>query len=490
MYSNNLYSREQVRDLDSTAIKKFNTSGKSLMQRAGEFSVSCINKYFPLVDNISVFCGSGNNGGDGFVVAKLLHKQGKQVDVYFLGDETKLTIDSRNAYNECKKFLNIYKFSNKFNNEPELIVDGIFGTGLNKDLDKNWIDLINLINNYNSIKVSLDIPSGLNANTGIPMPVAIKSDLTPTFVGKKIGLFTGLSNDYCGKVEFCDLDVPNKVYENVNPVAVILNISKELKNLISFSSASFKNTFGHIVVIGGNKGMLGASILSSASALRAGAGLVTVLTHKEHASNVPVAMPELMSRGVESLDDAKDILEKSTALIIGPGLGQDTWAKNLFNEILKIKKPIVIDADALNLLASHKQELSSNFIITPHPGEAARLLGITTEEVQKDRIKAAKNLVSIFKCIVVLKGAGTIVIDYDSKLPKLCPYGNVGMATAGMGDLLAGVIAGLCSRVDTLENAASLAVCVHAVAGDKEIYAGKHGMVATDLLKHIRLMLS
>lgn len=252
-----------------------------------------------------------------------------------------------------------------------------------------------------------------------------------------------------------------------------------------------KGHFGHVLVIGGDFGMEGAVRLAGEAALRSGAGLVTIATHPDHAVAISAACPELMCRGVETEADLIALLEKATVTVIGPGLGRMKWGKALLAHVLQTSLPLVVDADALNQLAESQQQHSrDNWILTPHPGEAARLLKQSVSEVQKDRVLAILALQTQYNGVIVLKGAGTLVVGSD-KVPALCTAGNPGMATAGMGDVLSGIIAALVAQGLSLEEAARLGVCAHATAGDLAAnVSGERGLMARDLLEGIRQCLN
>jgi hydroxyethylthiazole kinase-like uncharacterized protein yjeF len=249
-----------------------------------------------------------------------------------------------------------------------------------------------------------------------------------------------------------------------------------------------KSMFGHVLVVGGDYGYSGAVRMAAEAALRVGAGLVSVATRPEHALALNIARPEIMCHGVSSAEALKPLLEKATVIAVGPGLGQSRWAKSLLTLVLKSKKPLVVDADALNLLAL-KPEKHAQWILTPHPGEAARLLKKSVATIQGDRLTAVKMLQKKFGGVAILKGAGTLV-DGPDAIPAVCSLGNPGMATAGMGDILSGVISGLLAQHLPLVKAAKLGVLLHALAGDRAAEEGERGMLATDLLPYLRWLVN
>lgn len=260
-----------------------------------------------------------------------------------------------------------------------------------------------------------------------------------------------------------------------------------LKNLPGRQIDANKSSFGRILVIGGDVGMSGAVRMAGEAALRAGAGLVKIATHPQHAATLNVSRPELMVKPVFTAQELSPLLDEATHIVLGPGLGQSEWAHSLWTQTLSVDKPIVMDADALNLLAQQPCQ-NSHWILTPHPGEAARLLGTSVEAIQMDRPSAVRDLQERYQGIVVLKGHHTLVSNGGEILYQ-CEQGNPGMATAGMGDVLSGVIAGLIPQCNTLLDAACLGVCVHAMAGDLAAQSGERGLIASDLFPYIQQVL-
>jgi ADP-dependent NAD(P)H-hydrate dehydratase / NAD(P)H-hydrate epimerase len=287
-----------------------------------------------------------------------------------------------------------------------------------------------------------------------------------------------------------------------------LHLSQYVQYLPPRPLDSYKNDFGHVLVVGGDKGFSGAARMAAEAALRVGAGLVSVATHKENAVILNSTRPELMCHGIQSAEALKPLLSKATVIIVGPGLGQSRWAKALAAMVFKSKKPLVVDADALNLLAAQPKKKAhwvltpqeqahrvltpqeqAHWILTPHPGEAARLLNMTTEAIQQDRLSAVTLLQKRWGGVAVLKGAGTLVAGPDA-VPVICTAGNPGMATAGMGDILSGVIGGLAAQKVPLVAAAKLGVLIHALAGDHAAKEGERGMIASDLLPYLRFLVN
>jgi NAD(P)H-hydrate epimerase len=478
--SHRLYTAAQVRQLDRYAIEQEGMPGYELMQRAGNLAFNELLVAWPGAEQILICCGPGNNGGDGYVVARLALEACLQVQLIQLGDSGRIKGEAAQAR---KGFLDAGGEELAWKGalpEADVIVDALLGTGIEREVEGDYLACIQAINSHNAAVVSLDIPSGLNADTGTPMGEAVCAELTVSFVAQKKGLHTGIALDYRGRLSFDDLGVPHSAYASVNSQVSLspTGIRFEPRPL-----NSHKGMFGHVVIVGGGQGMPGAAIMAGKAALRAGAGCVSILTTPEHAALIPIHCPELMAHGVEQATDARPILEQASCLVIGPGLGLGDWARRLFDVALEYPVPTVLDADALTLLAASSRK-GGQWIITPHPGEAGRLLNKDSRAIQADRFAAAARLHERFNATVVLKGAGTLVVSAEGV--EVCPAGNPGMATAGMGDILSGVIAALIGQGMGLAEAASHGVCIHASAGDRAASRGKRGLMATDLLEYIR----
>ena len=320
------------------------------------------------------------------------------------------------------------------------------------------------------------------------MGKSVMADMTVTFIGLKQGMFTAQGPDYTGKVVFDSLGVPAKLYATQILSARRIDWKKQRQFLPDRRAATHKGECGHVLVIGGSPGYSGAARLAGEAALRSGAGLVTVATHPEHAAHLNAGCPELMCRGVEEFDELEAMIDACDVIAIGPGLGQETWGSAMFTIVSRLDKPAIMDADALNMLAK-EPSLEKQRIITPHPGEAARLLESSVSEVQRDRFMAARQLQSLYGGTVVLKGSGTIVSSGGQRPPGLCSEGNPGMATAGMGDVLTGIIASFYAQGLSAEVAAEAGVTLHAAAADMAARDGRRGMIASDLFPCIRELL-
>ena len=301
----------------------------------------------------------------------------------------------------------------------------------------------------------------------------------------KAGLFTASGKACCGEVVFDSLGVPDEVYESEKPVAKLLTDKIQLPNR---THDSHKGLFGHVLVIGGNTGMPGAVILAAKSALRSGAGMVTVVTKTEHVGAVVAACPEVMVYGSVNGQLPESLPQKISVVAIGPGLGRNAWAHRLLMQSVELELPMVLDADALNLMVDKNIQIKMPYIVTPHPGEAATLLSMESAVIQKNRFDAIRQLYNLLEAVVVLKGSGTMV--YDGNQLGICPHGNPAMAVAGMGDVLTGVIAAFVAQGMELNQAATTGVCVHAKAGDLAAKGDTRGILASDVIDKIRQVIT
>ncbi len=528
-----LYTASQVRELDYIAINNFGISGFTLMKRAAQATFDVFLMAYPEAKTLCVVCGSGNNGGDGYVIATLAIEAGFTVDLIQLGDIDSINGDAllaREAYlqvgeeesvesiESIESIKNVFASSSSSSIKPipplfsklldaDIIVDAIFGTGLSRDISGHWKAVIDAINASKAKVVAVDIPSGLNADTGRIQGAAIKADLTVTYIGLKCGLFTGQARDYCGKINFDDLQVPKAVYkhlaEKLNKPPNKQLIPENYLQLILKPRlrSSHKGNHGHILFVGGAQGMSGAIRLAAEAGLRAGAGLVSIATDPSHANLINLTRPELMVTGIKQAQDLQPLIDKSSVIVIGPGLGKSDWAKQLLQKVLESAKPKVLDADALNLLSvlskqslhnhnfnSHNNHHDHNWILTPHPAEAARLLGVSTAEIEEDRYQSIQKLAKKGGDGYILKGAGTLVSD--GNITHVCNAGNSGMASGGMGDVLSGVIAALIAQGLSLLDAATAGVQIHAQAADLAAQKGERGLLASDLFPFIRQLMN
>ena len=501
------YASETVRNLDYLMVEQGVVENSyQLMTRAAQALLDFINRNYSKISHISIVCGAGNNAGDGYVLARLAKLQEREprlkVQLISIIDPDNLAGDAYKAYQdwlECGGHID--SMSDAHFPASDLIVDALIGIGLNRALEDEWYDAVTAINDSRTPVLSVDIPSGLDANTGATHGIAIHATQTVTFIGQKIGMYTAQARYYCGKINFASLGVPDTLYQQVEHSAVLMEWTNIVEKLPCRSPVSHKGDQGHLLIIGGDYGMAGACRIAGEAALRSGAGLVSIATRNENVNAITSTRPELMVHGVNTADGLKPLLEKATAIAIGPGLGTEQWGRTLLDKTLQYMKQqsesdaqkinCVIDADALNLMARHNLKIQNRDIIyTPHFAEACRLLKYTSEcpDDATDRFAMLRMLKEKYYGVFVLKGAGTLIsLDDDM---AICPYGNEGMATAGMGDCLTGIIGALLAQKLPVIQAAQAGVCLHAKAGDLAAKEGKNGMIVSDMFPKIRQLLN
>ena len=477
-----VYTAAQVRELDARLIAA-GTPGFELMQRAAHASWCALRQQWPQAAGISVLAGRGNNAGDGYLIAAMAQRAGWQVQVLAVGDPAQLLGDAQQAFNEAADAGVCIKPWSDCAPLHGVLVDALLGTGLQGAVREPYAQAIRLANGSGLPILAVDIPSGLCADSGCELGVSIRANLTVSFVGLKLGLFTGAGPDRVGRLEFAELQADAQVRESVAAVAERLSASS-LMGLPPRTRTAHKGQLGHLLVIGGDRGFAGAALLAAESALRAGAGLVSLATRGEHVTAALARRPELMCTAIASANQLYPLVEAADVLVVGPGLGQAAWGRSLLSAVANARQAQVWDADALNLLAAGQVSLPAGAVLTPHPGEAARLLGCTAAQVQADRPQAAKELARRYQAVVVLKGAGTLIASPQGQL-AVCSNGHPAMAGAGFGDVLAGLIGALLAQGLPAYAAACLAVWLHARAGEQLAGHGR-GMAASDLLPVIR----
>jgi hydroxyethylthiazole kinase-like uncharacterized protein yjeF len=491
-----LYSAVQSRALDKLAMQQLAIPSIQLMHRAGRAAFAAIMAQWPALTTVTIFCGAGNNGGDGYVIAGLARLQNLAVCVYAVGDSNKLTPDARLAREFAAANGVIVKpFHDDVLIEDGVIVDALLGTGLSGEIKADYRAAIDSINYAGLPVFAVDIPSGLCADTGTVFGDAVCADLTITFIAMKQGLLTAAAPDYVGELLFADLAVPETIFDAIQPSAQRISLD-DLAPLPPRYRTAHKGDFGHVLVVGGDYGFAGAPLLAAGACARIGAGLTSVATRLEHIAAIVAAQPEIMAHPVRSGQELELLLSAPSLLVVGPGLGRSPWSEQLLQWAAMSNLPMILDADGLNLLAAGRPLgdcRRDNWILTPHPGEAARLLGVSTAEIQADRFTAIRNLHNRYGGVIVLKGAGTLI--FDGETIALCADGNPGMATGGMGDVLSGVIAGLLAQAESLMltpfEVAQYAVCLHARAADLAAADdGERGLLAGDLLPYLRELIN
>jgi ADP-dependent NAD(P)H-hydrate dehydratase / NAD(P)H-hydrate epimerase len=479
-----VYTQTQVRDLDRFAIERLGIPSYTLMTRAGEAALRAMRSYWPASHRVAVLCGPGNNGGDGYVLARLALEQRMDVRVVALSDPEKLSGDARRAWLAFREVNGVAtSWQADVLEGVDVIVDAIFGVGLVRPIQGDIAECIERANAASAHVLSLDIPSGLAADSGQVLGAAVQADRTITFLGLKLGFYLGEGPNCTGVVMCDELDVPAQAFEHIAGTALRIDEDMVARTLPRRRRTTHKGQQGHVLVVGGGTGMAGAARLAGEAALRVGSGLVTVATTPQNAAAIAATRPELICRGVTTADELESLIERADVVAIGPGLGRDEWAHEMMRGACSCSKPSVLDADALNSLAEQPRS-NSNWILTPHPGEAGRLLGIAAADVQRNRLQTAQDICARYGGVVALKGAGTLVVDRDD-LPHICDRGNPGMASPGMGDVLTGVIAGILAQGAGVVAAARTGVFVHAMAGDMAAHRGERGLIASDLFNYL-----
>jgi NAD(P)H-hydrate epimerase len=490
-------TREIVREIDRLTIEKYGIPGLVLMENAGRAVADVLLDNFAYADKVAIFAGAGNNGGDGFVVARHLISEGLDVDTYLVSHPKKYKGDALTNYKALVKIGgNIVELKDTLRKyrQADVIVDALFGTGLEREIEGFYKKVIDFINSQGVPTLAVDLPSGIDANSGQPLGTAVLADITVTFVLPKLGISIYPGVEYAGEVYVADITTPDFLEKDI-PYELLC--SESVVDIIEPRyEDSHKGTYGHLFILAGSPGKSGAAALAALGAQRSGTGLVTVGVPKSlnpiMEQKTTEAMTELLPEtdletfGLVSLDRAMEIAkEKKTAIAIGPGISTSQETREFLYEIIRGSElPMILDADALTLIADNPKvlnEAKAPIILTPHPGEMSRLAGISTEEVQADRIGVALDFSAKYNVYMVLKGARSI-ISTPAREMFINTTGNAGMASGGMGDVLTGIIGGfLAQRLDPVD-ACKLGVFAHGLAADLIAREnGEAGMIATDV---------
>ena len=476
-----LHTVAQVRAMEKAALKAHGMSGFDLMQRAGRVAFATLRQRWPEARRIAVLCGSGNNGGDGYVLAKLAAADHLAVEVLALAPPAPGT-EAAFALADWLAAGGTASSGDASWPQADVYVDALFGIGLSRALEGQPAAWVARLNQSAQPVLSLDVPSGLDADTGAASGPAVRAAVTITFVARKRGLHTGAARDCCGEIVFDALGVTDV---DGAADAQLLDAGDLRIALMPRERNAHKGRFGHVLAIGGDVGMGGAIRLAGEAAHRVGAGLVSIATQGQHIAAINAARPELMAHAVNGIQELQVLLDRVNVIALGPGLGQRAWSHALWHTAVASGKALVLDADALNLLAREPVALPAQCVLTPHPGEAARLLTSDVAAVESDRYAAARELAKKYDAVAVLTGAGTLIANAQGEV-AVCPWGNPGMASGGMGDVLTGVIAGLLAQGYSAWEAARLGVALHARAGDAAAANGEAGMIASDLFTPLR----
>ena len=491
-YENCLYRVEQLQKGEKKAAEASAMNMMQLMSAAGKAVFKQLQRRFPAPARIAVCCGEGNNGGDGYIVARLAQEAGYQVQVFALKPNAELSAPlesdahrARSAWREQggneKALLDCAP------DQFDLVVDALFGVGLNRALEGDPVTWVQHVNASSTPVISVDVPSGLNADNGHVPGAAVRAHLTVSLVALKRGLLTGKAQNHTGELVLEDLGI-GETFKQQNEADWFRVDAGGLGNwLPARARCTHKGEQGHVLIVGGQPGMSGAVILAMKSALRAGAGKVSVACHPDVQAIVAAAQPEAMVHSIKDEDTLKPLLREASAIALGPGLGQSRWSHDVFSQVMKADALKVIDADGLNLLASYPAR-SSKLLLTPHPGEAARLLQTTADEVEADRFLAVTQLREKYGAQVLLKGAGSLLVTDRGRC--LIDRGSPAMASGGMGDLLTGLISGLLAQRMAPAQALIAGALWHAMAGEEAGKDGERGTLASDLLPYIRRLVN
>ncbi len=484
-----LFTQQQVRDAELKAVCAGEATLYQLVLRAGKAAFECLTKQLELLSQgqdlpVLVLAGSGNNGADALVCARLALEAGHKVQVGLVKQTG--TIEFEQA---LQAYLSLGGRAEPANTQTilraSIIIDGLLGTGVKGNVRTEIATLIEAVNQSPAWVLSLDLPSGIIADTGAAAPLAITADMTLCFGGLKQGLLTGRARHYTGLLSFADLGL-TPFFES--PSAIRVGKESLKKAFTARARDSHKGQSGKVALIGGDHGMAGAIRLASEACLRTGAGLVTVISRAEHQLTVNMCRPELMFCGCESIDaNLQQRLAWAQVIVLGPGLGQQDWGQTLFKAACVSDKPCLLDADALNFLSLNPRR-QDNWVLTPHPGEAARLLNCSLAEIEQDRFAAVRALQQKYGGVVLLKGAGTVI--FDGKQLVVAPVGNPGLASGGCGDVLSGIIGALMAQGMGNMWATVLGVVVHGCTADLAAQQGERGMLASDLMPFIRQLVN
>jgi NAD(P)H-hydrate epimerase len=499
-----LVTSEQMQELDSLTINKYGVPSIVLMENAGRSIAKIIIQSYSseLNGGVLIIAGPGNNGGDGFVIARHLHQKSYNAHVCLTVDENKYTGDALTNLNIIKNLgINIFSVDNpdKISELNEniknsnILIDSVFGTGLKRDIEGHFLAIIDRINNAKKTVVAVDMPSGICGTTGRVLNKAVCADLTVTIGAEKTGLRTGEALSYTGKIRCVDICIPKKEIEILQPKITLLD-REYIKSILKPRKLdSHKGSHGHVGIFAGSEGKTGAAILASLGCLRSGAGLTTLISTRSTLKH-PAIPPEIMTFEIDgwnlrNLDEIMKVAEKFDSIVMGPGIGLDEKTREFCLKFIKnIQKPVVLDADMLTNISSDLNLLKNTKfpkILTPHPGEMARLIGLSKAQAQADRIGCANKLSQDTNSIIILKGAGAVIASPSGEV-SVNSTGNPGMATGGTGDVLSGILGALLAQGYLAKDAAEIGVYIHGLSAD--FLAQKKGCVgitASEIAKKI-----
>lgn len=496
-----ILSAEAMREVDRCAIEELGIPSLVLMENAAIGVADAIGEVYEEAESAAIFCGPGNNGGDGLALARHLAVRGYDVQVFLVAGRRGMRGDAEVQLGICRRQgLAIQEVADEDGvvealeeaREADLIVDALFGTGLSKPLEGMLADLVQGLNDLPVPRVAVDLPSGLNGSRSEPLGPHVEADLTVTFAAPKIAHVFPPASESVGELVVTDLGIPPELVEEAEEEGGPLHllVGEELSGLLpERKPGTHKGDYGHALILAGSPGKAGAAILAARAAVRSGAGLVTAAVPEAILGVVDLGSIESMTLPLSALEQVLEATAGKSVLAMGPGLGQE---RETFEAIRRIARevplPLVLDADGINAFAGRASELagrSAETVLTPHPGELGRLLGMSTSEVQADRLAAARRAAAEAEAVVVLKGYRTLVATPGGEV-HVNPTGNPGMATGGTGDILTGLIAGLLAQGLGALDAARLGVYLHGLAGDlAAARTGEAALAAGDLLTYL-----
>ncbi|WP_298448383.1 NAD(P)H-hydrate dehydratase [uncultured Marinobacter sp.] len=487
--SDALFSADSVRRIDQYVIEQLGVDGFDLMQSAAHAAFRQLVLRWPQVESLLVLCGAGNNGGDGYLIAANALRDGLGVHCVAVAPTDKLSGAARKAWQKAvADGVNVRELADVGEVELDglieraaLIVDAMLGTGASGAPREPFASTIARANSHGLPVLAVDVPSGLNATTGAAKGEVVQAAMTVTFIGRKAGLYTGQGPSVCGDVVFEPLGTGTHAGET--PVARLQNWDTVQRWIPRRRANAHKGQFGHVLIVAGDRGFGGAGILAAEAAARSGAGLVSLATRPEHVTAALARCPSVMVHGLIHGSELPSLLASATVVVCGPGIGQSAWGQQMLQQVIESGKLRVLDADALNLLSKRVAVPANNQILTPHPGEAARLLNCLVPEVEADRLVAANRLQSLYGGVVLLKGAGTVIASGDAAV-DVAGGSNPGMATGGMGDVLSGIIGAVYAQmIESPAHAAAIGAVVHLEAATRaSAKLGYVGLVPTDVI--------
>ena len=491
-------SGDEMARIDDYTINTIGIPQMVLMERAALKVFEFVKERFDRKKKVLVVVESGNNGGDGIAVARMLHEDGYKVDIYWINEIEKQSEGFKQQYSIAKK-LNLNFIDEIIDYGYDVVIDGIFGVGLNRSVHGRHAEAIHIMNDLDAYKIAIDIPSGIDSYTGFILDTAFKADTTITFELMKLGMITGAGFELSGNVIVAPIGIPTHVIDRISPRLYTYDEKDVEEKLPTRNEDSHKGSYVKIGVIAGSKNMAGACMFAAEAAYRMGCGLVKVCTTEENREILQQRLPEAMlktydTNDMSSVDEAvDDILGWSDVIVIGPGLGMSDYAKRIVKKTFdNFDKTIIADADALNILSENREWLKNtdaDIIITPHIKEMSRLTDKKTGEIKERKYDIARDFAQEYNTVVVLKDSRTIVADSDVHA-YVNMTGNNGMATGGSGDVLSGILAGLVGQGIDIYEAAKLGVCMHGLAGKyAAVEKGRYSMIATDIVRSITKVL-